>query len=50
MVTEDTTLINQFVGGVQKEVAGLNTASLVGGIVEGLLDAGTAAFLSLHLY
>eukprot|EP01128_Nolandella_sp_AFSM9_P010798 TRINITY_DN751_c0_g2_i1.p1 TRINITY_DN751_c0_g2~~TRINITY_DN751_c0_g2_i1.p1 ORF type:complete len:232 (-),score=52.95 TRINITY_DN751_c0_g2_i1:64-663(-) len=40
MITEDTTLINQFIGGVQKEVQGLNTASLVGGIVEGLLDGG----------
>lgn len=47
MITEDETLVNTFIGGVQKEVQGLNSASLVGGIVEGLLDAADFVRLSL---
>uniref|UniRef100_A0A6B2LJ04 Trafficking protein particle complex subunit n=1 Tax=Arcella intermedia TaxID=1963864 RepID=A0A6B2LJ04_9EUKA len=37
MITEDTTLINTFIS-VPKDMQGLNCASLVGGIVEGMLD------------
>jgi len=37
MITEDSTLIDQFIS-VPKDMHGLNCASLVGGIVEGMLD------------
>jgi len=38
MITEDSTLIDKFIS-VPKDMHGLNCASLVGGIVEGMLDA-----------
>ena len=38
MITEDSTLIDKFVS-VPKEMQGLNCASLIGGLVEGMLDA-----------
>jgi len=39
MITEDFTVVDQFIS-VPKDMQGLNCASLVGGIVEGMLDAG----------
>jgi len=45
MITEDSTLINQFIS-VTKDTQGLNTAALVAGLVEGLLDA--ADFVPPH--
>eukprot|EP01125_Pyxidicula_operculata_P015543 TRINITY_DN5281_c0_g1_i1.p1 TRINITY_DN5281_c0_g1~~TRINITY_DN5281_c0_g1_i1.p1 ORF type:complete len:199 (-),score=30.03 TRINITY_DN5281_c0_g1_i1:114-710(-) len=48
MITEDTTLINKFIS-VPKDMQGLNCASLVGGIVEGMLDgAEFPARVSTH--
>eukprot|EP01127_Copromyxa_protea_P015725 TRINITY_DN4573_c0_g1_i1.p1 TRINITY_DN4573_c0_g1~~TRINITY_DN4573_c0_g1_i1.p1 ORF type:complete len:211 (-),score=49.77 TRINITY_DN4573_c0_g1_i1:279-848(-) len=38
MITEDSTLVDKFIS-VPKDMQGLNCASLVGGLVEGLLDA-----------
>lgn len=43
MITEDSTLIDKFIS-VPKDMQGLNCASLVGGLVEGMLDA--AEFVS----
>lgn len=43
MITEDTTLINQYIS-VTKDTAGLNTAAFVAGIVEGILDAADFVF------
>jgi hypothetical protein len=39
MITEDFTVIDQFIS-IPKDMHGLNCASLVGGIVEGMLDGG----------
>jgi len=39
MITEDFTVVDQFIS-VPKDMLGLNCASLVGGIVEGMLDGG----------
>lgn len=39
MITEDFTVLDQFIS-VPKDMQGLNCASLVGGIVEGMLDGG----------
>lgn len=39
MITEDFTVVDQFIS-VPKDMQGLNCASLVGGIVEGMLDGG----------
>jgi hypothetical protein len=39
MITEDFTVVDQFIS-VPKDMHGLNCASLVGGIVEGMLDGG----------
>jgi hypothetical protein len=38
MITEETTLLNQFIS-LSKDVQGLNTAAIVAGIIEGLLDS-----------
>lgn len=48
MITEDFTVLDQFIS-VPKDMQGLNCASLVGGIVEGMLDGGEfVCFLSIH--
>lgn len=38
MITEDSTLVDKYIS-VPKDMQGLNCASLVGGLVEGMLDA-----------
>jgi hypothetical protein len=38
MITEDATLVDKFIS-VPSALQGLNCASLVGGLVEGMLDA-----------
>ena len=52
MITEDFTVLDQFIS-VPKDMQGLNCASLVGGIVEGMLDGGEfvciLSFLSFFL-
>lgn len=49
MITEESTLVDKFIS-VPKDMTGLNCAALVGGLVEGMLDAAEfVCFLDFSL-